>query len=219
MLTPGRQEDYIEFLRVRKTPVQPLIEPTISVTDEDAQAATTTIRELVLKDRAIFDLAQRAFPSWVKAYSKHQASSIFRVTDLEWGELGNAWGLLRLPSMPELRKWEGDRRLGLDIDFKQYAYKDKAREKHRLEELEAEANGAVKMPNKKLKTQTEAWSGKKEQKAEREVKRERRAARREVERTKKMTESEIQDKKELQKMIAQVRRSNVDDDEFGGFSD
>jgi ATP-dependent RNA helicase DDX55/SPB4 len=219
MLTPGRQEDYIDFLRIRKTPVQLLSGPPIDVSDDDALAATTAIREVVLKDRAIFDLAQRAFPSWVQAYSKHQASSIFRVADLQWDELANAWGLLRLPSMPELKKWDGDRRLGLDIDFKKYAYKDKAREKHRLEELEAEADGTVKQPSKKQRIQTEAWSGKKEQKAERDVKRERRAARREVERTKKMSESEIQEKKELQRMIAQVRRSNFEDDEFGGFSD
>lgn len=219
MLTPGRQEEYIDFLRVRKTPVQPLLEPTIAVTDDEAENATKSIRGVVLKDRALYDLAQRAFPSWVKAYSKHQASSIFRVVDLDWAELANAWGLLRFPSMPELKKWEGDRRLGLDIDFKSYAYKDKAREKHRLDELEAEANGEVKEPNKRQRVQTEAWSGKKEQKAEREVKRERRAARKEVERTKKMTKDEVEQKKELEKMIAQVRRQNVQEEEFGGFSD
>lgn len=222
MLTPGRQEEYIDFLRVRKTPVQPLLEPTINVTDDEAKETTDRIRSMVLADRALFDLAQRAFPSWVQAYSKHQASSIFRVADLDWTELAHAWGLLRLPSMPELRKVDVDRKLGLDIDFKTYTYKDKAREKHRIEELEAEANGEAKQSTKKQKREvkTEAWSGKKEQKAAREVKRERRAAKREVERTKKMTDKEIEEKKELQKMIAQVRKSNVaEEDEFGGFSD
>ena len=219
MLTPGRQEEYIDFLRVRKTPVHPLLEPKIQIADEEANKASSSIRDLVLKDRALFDLAQRAFPSWVKAYSKHQASSIFRVVDLDWAELANAWGLLRLPSMPELKKWDGDRKLGLDLDFKTYSYKDKAREKHRLEELDAEAKGDVKQPSKKQRVQTEAWSGKKEQKAEREVKRERRAARKEVERTKKMTTTELEEKKELAKMIAQVRQQAVNEDEFGGFSD
>jgi ATP-dependent RNA helicase DDX55/SPB4 len=219
MLTPGRQEDYIEFLRVRKTPVQLLTEPLISVTEDEAQTATTMIRRMALEDRAIYDLSQRAFPSWVKAYSKHQASSIFRVADLDWAELANAWGLLRLPSMPELRKWDGDRRLGLNIDLKKYAYKDHQREKHRLEELGAAENGEAKEVRSNKKQKTEAWSGKKEQKAEREVKRERRAAKREALKTKKMTPTEIDEKKELEKMIAQVRKGAVKDEQFAGFSD
>ncbi|KIW07492.1 uncharacterized protein PV09_01457 [Verruconis gallopava] len=219
MLTPGRQEEYVDFLRVRKTPVQLLTEPQISVTEEEAQNATGMIRKMVLEDRALHDLAQRAFPSWVKAYSKHQASSIFRVADLDWAALASAWGLLRLPSMPELKKWQGDRRLGLDINFETYGYKDKQREKHRLEQLEAVAHGVEKPTQDNKRQKTEAWSAKKEQKAAREVKREKRHARKEAERAKKMTEQEIKDKEELQKMIAQVRQSNAKDEEFGGFSD
>jgi ATP-dependent RNA helicase DDX55/SPB4 len=219
MLTPGRQEDYVEFLRVRKTPVQLLTEPSINVTAEEAENATRQIRRMVLEDRALYDLAQRAFPSWVQAYSKHQASSIFRVADLDWLELAKAWGLLKLPSMPELKKWDGDRRLGLDIDFKRYAYMDKQREKHRLEELEAAANGESKPVQANKKQKSEAWSGKKEQKAAREVKREKRVAKKEAERTKKMTPREIEDRKELEKMIAKVRKGNMKDEEFAGFSD
>lgn len=219
MLTPGRQEEYIEFLRLRKTPVTPLTEPSVVITEEEAAKTAAKIRSMVLEDRALFQLAQRAFPSWVQAYSKHQASSIFRVADLDWTELANAWGLLRLPSMPELRKWDGDRRLGLDIDFDTYQFKDKAREKHRLEELEAEKSGLVRKLVKKQKVQTEAWSGKKEQKAERDVKREKRIARKEMERTKKMTAEDMEEKKELARMIALVRKRDAVDIEFGGFSD
>ena len=103
-LQPGREEtEYPGFLDRRGTPVSKLTTPAIEVSAEEADAATKTMRETVLADRAIHDKAQRAFPSWVKAYSKHQASHIFRINDLDWEDLGKAWALLKLPKMPELK--------------------------------------------------------------------------------------------------------------------
>lgn len=220
MLTPGREEDYIEFLRVRKTPVLRLNEPEIAISEEEAQETTKRIRELVLQDRALHDMAQRGFPSWVKAYSKHQASSIFRVADLQWDQLGHAWGLLKLPSMPELRKWEGDRKLGLKIDFSDYHYKDKQREKHRIEEAiqKAAEEPVIKEGYKKQKGN--AWSQKLDQKEVREGRREKRATRRDAERIKKMNPEELEEKKRLDAMIAEVRgNTSKVQEEFVGFSD
>lgn len=39
----------------------------------------------------------------MRAYSKHEASYIFRVKDLDLVGLGKSFGLLRLPRMPELK--------------------------------------------------------------------------------------------------------------------
>lgn len=44
-----------------------------------------------------------AFVSFVRAYSKHEASYVFRVKDLDLIGLAGAYGLLRLPKMPELK--------------------------------------------------------------------------------------------------------------------
>ena len=89
-LQPGREEDYISFLEVRKTPITPLTTPNLDVTHEDARVATKAVRQTVLSDRALNDKAKRGFVSWVRSYSKHQASSIFRIADLDWKDLGNA---------------------------------------------------------------------------------------------------------------------------------
>lgn len=188
-LSPGREEDYIEFLKVRQTPISPLTTPRIEVTQADVDSAANKIRKVVKSDRAIFDKAQRGFVSWVRAYSKHTASSIFRVADLDWAELGNAWGLLKLPSMPELKKWEGDRSLGVGMDFSTYAYKDKVREKQR--QVEQEEYEATKVDGKK-KYVTEnkkeaAWTQQKDAKATKELRREKKAARREHDRVAKLT--------------------------------
>jgi ATP-dependent RNA helicase DDX55/SPB4 len=226
LLTPGREEDYVEFLQVRQTPISPLTSLEIKVTPQQAEATTAKIRNLVRKDRALFDKAQRGFVSWVRAYSKHTASSIFPVAFLDWKELGDAWGLLTLPAMPELKKWDGDRRLGQDLDLATFAYKDKARETQRLAELEQEkAEGAKKRQHKKEDREKSAWTEQKESRATKELRREKKKAKREHERVSKLTDEERKEEERLQGMIEQMRvkvtKQEADDKaaEFEGFSD
>ncbi|KAH7383176.1 ATP-dependent rRNA helicase spb4 [Pyrenochaeta sp. MPI-SDFR-AT-0127] len=226
-LTPGREEDYIEFLRVRQTPISPLTNPDISISPEDAKATSNKIRKVVKTDRALFDKAQRGFVSWVRAYSKHTASSIFRVEDLDWTELGNAWGLLKLPSMPELKKWEGDRGLGVEMDFSTFAYKDKTRELQRQAE-QAEYEATKTDGKKRYVTENKkesAWTQQKYQRATKDLRREKKAARREHDRVEKLTEEEKLEEERLKAMIAQMRENVAKQeaqeaaDEFEGFSD
>lgn len=220
-ITPGREEEYISFLAVRKTPVTRLDEPVIDVSEKDALNVTSRIRELALQDRGLYDKAQKAFVSWVRSYSKHQASSIFRVNELDWTDLADAWGLLRMPKMPELKNWDGDRKLGLSVDFENLQYKDKAREKHRVEEQMAPRE---ERPQKKTRPErSEAWSGKRISKEEKDVKRERRIAKKDHDRRGKMTEEEARERKELDAMIAQVRKQTMaqaeNGDTFEGFAE
>jgi len=48
----------------------------------------------------------KALPSYVQAYSKHQASFIFRISGLDILAIAYSWGLLKLPRMPELKSCE-----------------------------------------------------------------------------------------------------------------
>ena len=236
-LQPGREEDYLRFLDVRKTPLTPLSLSNMEIRPDEVQAATTIIRGIVLSDRALHDKAQRGFVSWVKAYSKHQASSIFRVTDLDWEDLGRAWGLLQLPKMPELKNWQGEKGLGLDIDFSSYTYKDKQREQNRRQELEAR-RAQVKIDNGttnaqhlapplsaspiQKKTLKRAWSDKLDQHAVREKRREKRGLAREHRLWAAMTPAEQEKKRELERMIEQVKRDRAVEEaegEFEGFED
>ncbi|KAH0536291.1 ATP-dependent rRNA helicase spb4 [Glutinoglossum americanum] len=230
-LQPGREEGYILFLEVRKTPVAPLGLSSILVSDADADTATATMRSLVLADRALHDKGQRAFVSWVRSYSKHQASSIFRIADLHWDELGRAWGLVKLPRMPELKGWEGSRDLGVvGLDMDRFAYKDKLREKARITALEEarkpKENGDVAAPRKDRKKEVSAWSNQTEQQARKEVRREKKRKRREQERLEKMTPAERAENEKLERMIEEVKRRKLlvnnkgdeqNDDEFEGF--
>jgi ATP-dependent RNA helicase DDX55/SPB4 len=99
---------------VRKIPVKPRAyftadlapSPTpedTRVQDAAAAAFLARIRAKVLEDRALADRATMAFVSSVRAYATHEAAYIFRVRDLDLAGLACAYGLLRLPAMPELR--------------------------------------------------------------------------------------------------------------------
>jgi hypothetical protein len=45
--------------------------------------------------------------SFVKAYSKHEASYIFSLKQLDLVGVARSYGLLRLPAMPEIKSREG----------------------------------------------------------------------------------------------------------------
>ena len=216
LLTPGREEDYVPFLSVRKTPVIKFEEPVIEVTVNDAESASATIRTLVLTDRALHDKAQKGFVSWVRSYSKHQASSIFRLSELDWRDLGNAWGLLKLPSMPELKGWDGDRSLGVQVSMEDVKYKDAVREKRRVESIATEDAPRTRAS----KDGNEAWSGKKAVKDLRAARREKRHAKKEGVRRSQMTGDQVKESDDLQRMIQQVREQNRGgDEEWHGFDD
>ena len=224
-LLPGREEDYVPFLDVRKTPVKSLELQGIPLSVSDADAATEEMRKVVLIDRAFHDKAQRAFVSWVKSYSKHQASSIFRITDIDWEDMGKAWALLKLPKMPEIKRWNGDKALGLTIDFAGYAYQDKQREQARLQELKEKEKAAADLfvegfsltrPKKR------AWSQKYDQHDKRELRRNRKQSRRERERWEHMTLPEREKHLEVQRLVEEVKRKNLEEEryeEFVGFDE
>ena len=224
-LQPGREEDYLAFLEVRKTPVSILSSPQISVTGKEADIASQRIKQVILSDRAIHDKAQRAFVSWVKAYSKHQASSIFRVSDIDWEDTGKAWGLLKLPKMPELKRWEGDKSLGVKMDFSTFAYKDKQREQLRKQVAREKAEAPephLDQQQHMARPQKRAWSQKLDKRDEREVRRDKKRTRRDREKWEQMTLAEREKQLELERLIDEVKRQKAKEDkyeDFEGFGD
>jgi ATP-dependent RNA helicase DDX55/SPB4 len=227
-LQPGREEDYISFLEVRKTPIEKLSDPDISVTDQDAARVTSKFRQLVLTDRAHHDRAQKAFVSWVRSYSKHQASSIFRIADLDWTQLAEAWALLKMPKMPELKEWDrvDHQKLRPDVDWDEYAYKDKQREKQRKDALEDfRKNGPPPRPeveNRKKRGVSVAWSANRERKIDKEARRARKQAKRSYGQSSKMTPAEKEQLAETERMVDLVRKQQLklraeQDREFHGF--
>lgn len=223
-LLPGREEDYISFLKVRQTPIETLDRPDLSISPAEPALVQEEFRKVVLRDRALHDKAQKGFVSWVRSYSKHQASSIFRLADIDWNDHAAAWGLLKMPKMPELKTWDRSSFAAPEVDWDHYAYADKQREKQRKQALADARDGIPREPqksNEKKRSRTVAWSKNLEHKASKEVKRSKKEARRQHEKLSKMSEAEKEHEVETQRMIEQIRQQQLkpadDNDVFEGF--
>ncbi|THU68229.1 hypothetical protein C4D60_Mb08t01710 [Musa balbisiana] len=99
------------------------------------------IRSAAKEDRDVMEKGIKAFVSHIRAYKEHHCSFIFRWKELEIGKLAMGYGLLQIPSMPEVTHHS----LSIDgfspvddINLTQIKYKDKARERHRLKILQSE---------------------------------------------------------------------------------
>lgn len=248
ILVRGREEVYIEFLKLRKIPLQRrgyiLADHSIvdnSIVDEsDDEKATSSrvkddtlmefvnnVRKIVKTDRDISDRAIKAFVSWARAYSKHEASYIFRIKDLDLASLAMGFGLLKLPKMPELKAQQFQNGYvnnfvdeeGLDWD--KFKYTDKMREAKRLRELkEYQLKIAKQKPQQKKKLNV-AWSEKVDAKERKVVRKEKKQAKKEflkkqeVEQveTKKRDIEEVEEEwKELaeeERMYKKVRKGQV----------
>ncbi|GAA5881402.1 hypothetical protein JCM16303_000164 [Sporobolomyces ruberrimus] len=140
LLNKGREEGYVEFMNVRKIPLQPLRYDSATSIEDESKRTLEELRKAVLTDRDLHDRGLKAFVSSIRSYSKHEASYLFRLQDLDLVGLAQSFGLLKMPKMPELKGKEKDvkeRWSDADIDWDTYAYADKVREKQRKAEVAA----------------------------------------------------------------------------------
>ncbi|PWN42613.1 P-loop containing nucleoside triphosphate hydrolase protein [Ceraceosorus guamensis] len=165
MLEAGRPEEFPLVMAVRKLPMEryprllPLKLPPASHVSAptsqalpDAESLSAAIRSMCLSDREIYELSVRAFVSFVRAYSKHELSYVFRAKDMDLGAVAKCFGLIRMPKMPEVQDdlkrreaaaLESDEAERADlwgfkeaeVDLKTWAYSDPQREAQRLESL------------------------------------------------------------------------------------
>ncbi|CAL0327923.1 unnamed protein product [Lupinus luteus] len=146
-----KEESYVEFLRIRRVPLQ---ERSCS---DDAPDVVPQIRAAARKDRDIMEKGARAFVSYMRAYKEHHCSYIFRWKELEIGKLAMGFGLLQLPLMPEVKhhklSTEGFVPVE-DIKFEDIKFRDKSREKQRKKNLQAKKEAKEKevKPQKPSKT-------------------------------------------------------------------
>ena len=217
LLTPGREEDYVPFLKVRKTPIRQITTDEIQPPSiETVQRGLAKMRKIITTDRAVYEKGMRAFVSWVRSYRAHIAASIFRIEDVDWSEVARGWALVKMPRMPELKgQPEVDLKLTSNVSVENIPFKDKAREKQRLQQVkDAEVNADViakdikhkKLAKEEKEKKNAPWSDKTELKEEREVRRGKKRKRRDVEKWDKMSKEERQEAEEVKRLVEEVKK-------------
>ncbi|KAG0613699.1 hypothetical protein M758_6G123000 [Ceratodon purpureus] len=127
-----KEDAYVEFLRIRKVPIEERPK------SDSAPDVVPLFRAAAAKDRDIMEKGLRAFVSYIRAYKEHHCTFIFKWKQLEAGLAAMGFGLLQLPSMPELKRNVmsiAGFQPAKGVDVSSVPFKDKAREKQRQKNL------------------------------------------------------------------------------------
>ncbi|VDD76474.1 unnamed protein product [Mesocestoides corti] len=164
---------YVDFLQINQNVT--LVERTLTEL-VDAQTLTqfTTdsirlkVQKICTNDRLLYEKGIKAFVSFVQFYRKHDCSLLFKIRDLDLGALANAYGLLRLPHMPELNGIPNFSFIAPDVDLSKLKYKEKSVAKQReLKRKALEENPPPKFKKVGEVAPSSPWSKTKEKKAKR----------------------------------------------------
>ena len=164
VLLTSNEDTYIEYLKIKKI----FMSQRECLVVEDLYPLIVDINK---SDREIYDKSLRAFVSWVRSYNEHQASYIFRFKDVDVAQVARMFGLLKLPRMPELKNLKLEYE---EVDVDDISYKDKVREKMRLETRGEKKFKVHVDKSRNHGNKTKAWSEKHEAKDRRVERREKR---------------------------------------------
>lgn len=145
-----KEEAYVEFQRIRRVPLEE------RKCCNEAFDVVPEIRTAAKKDRDVMEKGLRAFVSYVRAYKEHHCSYIFRFKELEIGRLGMGFGLLKLPSIPDVKHHSISTEGFIpeqNINLEDIKFKDKSRQKQRNKNLqEKKAKQELEPKRQKPKT-------------------------------------------------------------------
>ncbi|KAK3927106.1 putative ATP-dependent RNA helicase DDX55-like protein [Frankliniella fusca] len=172
------EDSYVTFIEKNQKVTLHEKEVPLANSSEVLKAA----RQLQKSDRANLEKAQKAFVSYVQAYSKHECNILLRLKDVNLGLLATGFGLLQLPKMPELKNSDTSGFVPEEIDFNSIAFKDKQREAARQGKLSSYKETGVwpsKKNSKATHKKSEPWALSKARKEERKEKKKQRKKRKE----------------------------------------
>ncbi|KAK3160424.1 hypothetical protein QOZ80_1BG0059270 [Eleusine coracana subsp. coracana] len=193
-----KEDAYVEFLKRRGVPL------TERECPGDTEDVVPQIRTAALKDRNVMEKGLRSFVSFVRAYKEHHCSYIFQWKDLEIGRLAMEYGLLQIPSMPEVKHHS----LSLEgfipvdgVDVTQIKYKDKAREKQRKKALKRKAEEEALNPKPEKKRAPEKQEKPKRKKTGKQ-------------RQSVQTKEDLDELAHEYRLLKKLKRGAIDEDEY-----
>lgn len=132
------ENNYIDFLKIRKCHIQPYQQP--AEADEKgkiSEIVNNLTHKAIIEDRGVLESSEKAFLSFVRAYKEHRCNVLLKVEDIDFNSLADAFGLLRIPKFYEFKKVRGsiEPRNVTGIVIRDIKFKDKVKESKRQEEI------------------------------------------------------------------------------------
>ncbi|XP_077968486.1 ATP-dependent RNA helicase DDX55-like [Styela clava] len=205
------EQSYVEFMQInQKAPIFEYKEPESS--DSNVEYLQK-LANLSMSDRAMMERGTRAFVSFIQSYAKHECSLIFRLKDINLGELASGFALLQLPRMPELK---GRKIINFDppdVKISGIKYKDKAREKLRQIELKKPRNREIENKNKKKFVNNNSWSKNKER-IEKKLKRREYKRKRKLKEANEFNDKELEELEDDARLVKKLKKGKISQEEF-----
>lgn len=159
------EDTFVKFIHInQQVPLQEFTE----FKSENVKNYENTLKQVHLaavKERELYEKGKIAFVSFIRAYTKHECSHIFQVKELDMVQLGKGFGLLHMPKMPELNKEKfKDLPPFYEVDVSTISYKNKAKEKQRIENKDKPKIKKVKLEKNK------PWSNNTERRLKKDIK-------------------------------------------------
>lgn len=131
----------------------------ICATPEVCKSHAALVRQTILDDRAVLDVAEKAFLSYLRAYKEHRCSFLLQFSHLDIGSVARSFSMLRLPRFQEFKKHRASLNFEKDtsVRIRDVAYRDKVRERKRQADIKdavenrGERRDALKEKSKKGK--------------------------------------------------------------------
>ncbi|XP_060699298.1 ATP-dependent RNA helicase DDX55 [Hemiscyllium ocellatum] len=196
---------YVNFLSInQKCPIEEI------KLLKDSADVLPKLKKLAVSDRAIFEKGMKAFVSFIQSYAKHECSLIFRIKDLDFAAVARGFGLLKLPTMPELRGKSFPDFIPENIDTNSIQYRDKNREKQRQKMLAKQQQDRQQNEGKKKFVRNKPWSKQKTKKD----KRKKQADKRKRDEGSDMEDENIDELLNDTRLLKKLKRGKINEEEF-----
>jgi ATP-dependent RNA helicase DDX55/SPB4 len=137
LLTP-EEEAYAEFLEKHENIKLTKTSILDNLIEQDVEKTRQKIVKLASTEREFLELGTNAFVAMINAYLSHDCQIVCKVWDLDVANLANAFGLVRMPKINEIKKLDINNFQRVDIETSTIPYKDKENEAARQKKLAAQ---------------------------------------------------------------------------------
>uniref|UniRef100_A0AC34FAP8 ATP-dependent RNA helicase n=1 Tax=Panagrolaimus sp. ES5 TaxID=591445 RepID=A0AC34FAP8_9BILA len=134
LLTP-EEEAYAEFLENHENIKLTKSDHLDDIAEKDVEKTRNKIVKLASTEREFLELGTNAFVAMINAYLSHDCQIVCKVWDLDIGNLANAFGLVRMPKISEIKKVDISNFQRVDIETSSIPYKNQENEAVRQEKL------------------------------------------------------------------------------------
>jgi ATP-dependent RNA helicase DDX55/SPB4 len=143
------EEAYVDFMDIQDVPMSEMV---IEVPPESEQVLAS-IRDFSKGNEPFYRKSILAMVSYARAYGEHRLKLLLRKKEVDFVALGNSFGLVRLPVMPELK--DNSAAKEYNERFSEYAEPYKSGDQKMAERAEKEKREKAAKKRKKQRTSEE----------------------------------------------------------------